>query len=62
MDARAAKLVRFGVEKEDAEALVAAGFDRPSKIRRAKVKDLEAVPGIGESKRKELKARFALKG
>jgi len=62
MDARAAKLVRLGVEKEDAVALVAAGIDKPSLIRKALVKDLEAVPGIGESKRKELKARFALKG
>ena len=61
MDARASKLIRLGVDSEDAEALVVAGFDRPSKIRAAKVKDLEAVPGIGEAKRKALQERFKVK-
>ena len=58
MDPRASKLVKRGVDPETAVALVEAGFDKPSKIRRALVKDLEAVPGIGEVKRKELKDKF----
>ena len=61
MDARVRKLVRLGVDFADAAALVAAGFDRPSKIRTAKAKDLEAVPGIGEAKRKALQERFKVK-
>ena len=58
MDPRASKLVRLGVGVEDAAALVVAGFDKPSLIRKAKVADLEAVPGIGEAKRKALKEKF----
>ena len=61
MDPRASKLIRLGVGAEDAAALVVAGFDRPSKIRTAKAKDLEAVPGIGEAKRKALQERFKSK-
>jgi len=60
MDPRAVKLVRKGIAPEDASALVAAGFDKPSLIRAAKVKDLEAVPGIGEAKRKAIQERFKL--
>ena len=58
MDPRARKLIRLGVAAEDAVALVEAGFDKPSLIRKAKVADLEAVPGIGEAKRKALKDKF----
>ena len=58
MDPRASKLIRLGVAAEDAVALVEAGFDKPSKIRKAKPADLEAVPGIGEAKRKALKEKF----
>lgn len=58
MDPRASKLVRKGIAPEDAIALVEAGFDRPSKIIAAKVADIEAIPGIGEAKRKAIKAVF----
>ena len=58
MDPRASKLVKLGVAAEDAVALVEAGFDKPSLIRKAKVADLEAVAGIGEAKRKALKDKF----
>jgi len=57
MDPRVAKLERIGIE--DAEVLVEAGFDRPSKIRKAKNADLEKV--ISKAKttalRKKLPAR-----
>jgi len=62
MDPRASKLIRLGVAAEDAVALVEAGFDKPSLIREALAKDLEAVPGIGEAKRKALKEKFDPKG
>ena len=62
MDPRASKLVRLGVGVEDAAALVVAGFDKPSLIRKAKAYELEAVPGIGEAKRQEIKDKFGKKG
>jgi len=55
MDPRAQKLARKGIAPEEAEALVKAGFDRPSKIRRAKVKELEAIPGMSRSKRERIR-------
>lgn len=58
MDPRARKLVRKGLEVADAVALVEAGIDSPAKIRRAKVAEIEAIPGIGEAKRKAIKERF----
>ena len=61
MDPRASKLIRLGVGAEDAAALVVAGFDKPSLIRKAKAYELEAVPGIGEAKRKALQERFKSK-
>lgn len=62
MDPRASKLVRKGVLPEDAVALVAAGIDTPAKIRKAKVAEIEDIPGIGEAKRKALKEMFDRKG
>ena len=62
MDPRASKLVRKGLSAWEAETLVEAGFDKPSKIRKASNEDLEAVPGIGEVKRQELKDKFGKKG
>ncbi len=50
MDKRVMKLSRI-VGTEDAEALVAAGLDTPRKIKAADDKDIEAIKGIGKSKR-----------
>ena len=41
-----------------ARALVAAGFDNPAKLRKAKDKDLEKVPGVGKGKLAQVRAKF----
>jgi DNA uptake protein ComE-like DNA-binding protein len=56
MDARANRLViRYGLGKAQAEALVAAGYDLPAKIKAASKSDLEKVKGIGVATAEKLK-------
>ena len=57
MDQRVQKLKHF-VDKDVAEALVAAGLDTPRKIKAADDKDIEAVKGIGKAKRAEIRQRI----
>ena len=49
--------MKYGIEKAQAQALVAAGFDHPVKIKNATQKALEAVPGIGKATAQMLRAK-----
>ena len=53
MDARVRKLAAKGLDPEVAEALVAAGYDNPRKIKDATNKELEAV--VGRAARKAVR-------
>jgi len=60
-----AKTKKLGMKLGDgalAEALVAAGFDNPAKIRKASDKALEEVPGIGKAKRAEIRKKLPKRG
>lgn len=46
------------LDAEQAQALVDAGFDRPSRIITAKQSELEKVPGIDKKTAKKLKGKF----
>lgn len=49
MEAHALRLAsKFKLSREDAQALVEAGFDTPAKVKEAKAKDLEAIVGKGK--------------
>ena len=58
MDARVQKLqIKLG-DTELAQALVRAGLDTPRKIKAATDKELLAVPGVGQTRRAELRKQF----
>ena len=55
MDRRVQKLKHF-VDKDVAEALVAAGLTTPRQIKAADDQDIEAVKGIGKAKKAAIRA------
>lgn len=61
MNARVEKLARLGLDRSDAEKLVEAGIDAPSKIKTATDGELKAIPGIGAATVRELRERFPRK-
>lgn len=54
--AQIAKLVRTGLDAEDAAALVAAGYETPAQIKDAEDEDLEEL--IGESETAAVRVVF----
>jgi len=57
MNQRVQKLSHF-VDKDVAEALVAAGLDTPRKIKAVDDKAIEAIKGIGKAKKDKIRERF----
>lgn len=58
MDQRAHKLMKlYRLSPTLAQALVEAGYDRPSRIRKAKESDLTKARGIGPATAKRLKEK-----
>jgi len=54
MDQRVRKLRHFGISPEDAEALVAAGYDLPRKIKKDRTKAGKITKkGLGRLKRQQ---------
>ena len=58
MDGRVAKMMSKIGDVKVAEALVAAGFDTPRKIKAANNGDLMKVPGIGQATVNALRVRM----
>ena len=55
MDQRAKRLIRKGLDGDTAEALVAAGYPTPKRIKAAKDGDLTKIPGVGQSAKNRIR-------